>query len=58
MNDMDNTTIAQGGVRDILTKEQEAGQVERKCEDELQKYMDEGNLTVLTNNNEYNNPLI
>ena len=58
MNDMDNTTIAQGGVRDILTTEQEAGQVERKCEDELQKYMDEGNLTVLTNNNEYNNPLI
>ena len=55
---MDNTTIAQGGVRDILTTEQEAGQVERKCEDELQKYMDEGNLTVLTNNNEYNNPLI
>ena len=31
--------------------------MERKCEDELQKYMDEGNLTVLTNNNEYNNPL-
>ena len=47
MNDMDNTTIAQGGVRDILTKEQEAGQVERKCEDELQKYMDEGNLLSL-----------
>ena len=31
--------------------------MEQKCEDELQKYMDEGNLTVLTNN-EYKNLLI
>ena len=32
LHDMDNTTIARGGVRDILTKEQEVGQVERGTE--------------------------
>ena len=32
------TILSQGGVRDILTKEEEAGQVQLEYEDELEKY--------------------
>jgi hypothetical protein len=55
---MDENTLAQGGVRNILTEDEEEGQVQLECEDELKRYREEGNLTVFVNDNEYNNPLI
>ena len=58
LHDMDNNTLAQGGVRNILTEDEEEGQVQLECEDELKRYREEGNLTVFVNDNEYNNPLI
>ena len=59
LHDMDNNTLAQGGVRNILTKDEEKGQVQlAECEDELKRYREEGNLTLFVNDNEYNNTLI
>ena len=43
LHDMDNNTLAQGGVRNILTKDEEEGQVQLECEDELKRYREEGN---------------
>ena len=43
---MDNNTLAQGGVRNILTEDEEEGQVQLECEDELKRYREEGNITV------------
>jgi hypothetical protein len=46
---MDDNTLAQGGVRNILTEDEEEGQVELECADELKRYREEGNLTVFVN---------